>query len=287
MKLKPSLKNLVKPARLFSILAILIFLHGCQNQIEPSYKEGNIPELVKKICKEEYSLDVTTQRTGETLWIYAPLPKILNKEYGIKEDKIFDEEMSEKFRNILTTIGRVLISSDKTPDFFALVASDINIGLDYTVIASILDIKKSYAQFIPWTEANKRYVLKFNINPLAMGDTTGAHLVVYNIKLPDFLAEQIAQRIAYRFQEEGLKKFFKIDKAEGRFENDTFIFEYSIAQTAKPNQAIDIRKEILKTITYCIQTYEFKSFSLVELIDLTTQNQLIISRAAIWGRSKD
>jgi hypothetical protein len=240
--------------------------------------------MVKQICKDEYNLDVTTKRTSTTLWIYAPLNKILHKEYGLTEGKIFDEGMTDKLRNILTTIGRVLISSDNTPDFFALVASDINIGLDYTLIGCVLDIKKSYAGFIPWTEANRRYVMRFKITPEAIGDKTGQHLEAYSITLPDFLAEQIAQRIATKFQEEGLKKYFKLTKSEARFSNDAFVFEYAIERIAEPNKKIDIKNEVLNTVTYCIKTYEFRDFLLVEINDLTGKDKTLLSREAIWSR---
>ncbi len=285
MKLKLSSRNSVNPALLFSLaIFICISLYGCQNQIEPTYKEKDIPYLVKKICKDEYNLDVTTKRTPTTLWIYAPLTKILDKDYGIKEDKIFDEEISNKLRNILTTIGRVLISSDNGPEFFAFLASDINIGLDYTMIGNTLDIKKSYAGFIPWPEANRRYVIKLEVAPGAIQDTTGTHLESYNIKLADFLAEQIAQRISVQFREEERKNYFKVGKTEGKFSNNTFIFEYSIEQIAQPTKAIAIQKEILDTIAYCLKTYEFKDFTTVELKDLLTQDRIILSQAAILGR---
>lgn len=284
MRLKPSLKNLGKVALLFSFL-VAILLYGCfDNPLEPTYKEKDIPYIVEKICKDEYNLDVTTKRTTTTLWIYAPLSKILHKDYGIEEDKIFDEEMADKLRNILTTIGRVLISSDNTPEFFALLASDINLGLDYTLIGNVLDIKKSYAGFIPWTEANRRYVMKFKIAPEAIGDVTGAHLQFYDIRLTDFLAELIAQRIGAQFQEEERKKYFKIEKSEGKFSNDTFIFEYSIKRILESPKEIDMRKEILDTVAYCVKTYEFRDFSFVEINDLITQDRLILSKAAIWAR---
>jgi hypothetical protein len=278
---------LAKTALLFSLPLFCLNLSGCQCQIEPTYKERDLPYLVKQISKEEYGLDVTTQRTDNTLWIYAPLSKILSEEYGIKEDKMFDEGMTDKLRNILTTIGRVLISSDYTPDFFALVASDINLGIDYTVIGSVLDIKKSYAGIIPWTEANRRYVIRLNLAPEAVGDTAGKHLIAYDIRLADFLSEQIAQRIAVHFQEEGRKKYFKVEKSEGRFFNDAFVLEYSITQIAQPPQPADIKKEILDIITYCIKTYEFKDFSMLELTDLVRQDKLTLSKAAIWARTTD
>lgn len=288
MRLKQYLKNSEKPALLFSLtISLLISLYGCLGQIEPTYKEKDIPYLVKQICKDEYNLDVTTKRTTTTLWIYAPLSKMIHKDFGIKKDKIFDEEITDRLRNILNTIGRVLISSDNTPEFFALLASDINLGLDYTIVGSALDIRKSYAGFIPWTEANRRYVIKFELVPEAVEDTTGMHLKAYDIRLPDFLAEQIAQRISVQFQEEGLKKYFKVDKSGGRFSNGAFIFEYSIEQISKPDKEIDIGKEILNTITYCIKTYEFKDFSGVQINDLLKQDKLFLSQAAVWGRPKE
>lgn len=283
MRLKPSSKNLVKAALLFNLL-IYLNLIGCQGPIKPTYKEEDIPHLVKRISKQEYNLEVTTKRTATTLWIYAPLSKILDKDYGIIENKIFDEEMVNKLRNILTTIGRVLISSDNAPEFFALVASDINLGLDYTIIGNVLDMKKSYAEFIPWTEANRRYVVKLKVEPQAIGDITGKHLQAYDVKLPDFLVEQIAQRIGAQFQEEGRKEYFKVEESKGRFSDNTLILEYSIEQIFKPDKEIDIKNEILDIITYCIKTYEFRDFSLLEITDLVTQNKLILNRAAIWAR---
>jgi len=283
MKLKLYLKNLIKPALLFSLL-VCFLLSGCSNQIQPTYKENDIPYIVKKICKDEYGLDVITKRKTTTLWIYAPMQRILHKDYGVKKDKLFDEEVVDKLRNILTTIGRVLISSDNTPEFYTLSASDINLGIDYTLIGNVLDIKKSYSGFIPWTEANKRYVVKLRVAPEAVGDLTGAHIEAYDIRLPDFLALQIAQRVGNQFQDEFLKSYFQVEKSEGRFKDDTFYFDYSVKQITKPQNPIDIRNTILDIIAYCIKTYEFKDFSGVEITDLLTQDKLDLSQAAIWAR---
>jgi len=272
---------LARPALLLISVVSIILLSGCSSKIEPTYKEKDIPYLIKKICKEEYSLDVTTQRAGSTIWIYAPLNKILHKDYGVKEDKVFDEEVMGKMRNIITTIGRVLISSDNTPDFFVFLASDIKLGIDYTMIGSVLDIKKSYADFIPWTEANRRFVNRFKASPEAIGDTTGFHFVPYDIKTEDFLTEQIAQRIGARFQDEELKSYFKIDKSEGKFSDGVFSFAYSITQTAKPKKPVAIQNEALKIISYCLKTYEFTGFSGVSLTDLNTQNKLDLNKKAL------
>lgn len=284
MRSRASSRNSAKPALLLFSLFLIIALSGCQNPPEPSFKEKDIPYLVKKICKEEYKLDVLTARTDTTLWIYAPMEKILDKDYGIKEGKVLDEQMTDKLRNILSTVGRVLLSSNKSPEFFALWSSDINIGLDYIIIGNVLDIKKAYAESIPFTEVNKRYVMRFGLNTEAIHDTSGNHIKFYNINMPDFITQQIVQRISYRFQGETLKPYFKLEKIEGIFNNDTFILEYSLKPLANPQKAIDVLDEMLNTITYCIQTYDFKNFSQVEITNLNTKFKTVFSKARILSR---
>jgi len=257
---------------------------GCSSDIEPTYKEDDIPYQVKKICKEEYQLDVATKSTRNTLWIYAPLSKILHKEYGIKEDKIFDEEVADKLRYIITSVGRVLLSADKTPEFFVLVASDIKLGLDYTLTGSTLDTKKTYAGFLPWTEANRRYIIKFDVSPQAIGDESGRHMEAYDITMPDFLAEQIAQRISANFQDENTKGKFTIAKSTGKFEGGTFFFEYDIKPVATEAAGIDIGKKALDIVAYCLKTYEFKDFITLRVTDLDKQTTTDFGRAAILSR---
>jgi hypothetical protein len=278
---------LARPALLFSLTAFFL-ANGCSKaDIEPTYKENNIPSIIKKICREEYNLDVTTKRTGSTIWIYAPMTKMLHKDYGKEAGKIFDEELIDKLRNIIITIGRVLISSDNTPDFYCLTASDINLGIDYTLMGYVMDIKKSYAEFIPWPEANRRYVIKFQLAGEAIGDKTGAHVKTYSINLPEFLSDQIVQRVSAALQEEEVKKYFQVEKFEGRFEKGIFYFDYTIKQTAQPKEDIDITGKILNIISYCLRTYEFNDFSGVVLTDLLTQNKLDLNKAAIIDRAKE
>ncbi len=285
MRSKPSSKNSINHALLFNLLLLPYLFCGCSGRIESTYKENEIPQIVKKICKEEYKLDVFTQRANTTLWIYAPVEKILHKDYGTDKEKVFDEELLEKLRNILTTVGRVLISSDKAPEFYGLVASDINAGIDYIIVGNVLDIKKSYSGFIPWTEANRRYVIRLKMAPEAVGDSTGKHIEAYDIQLPEFLAEQIAQRVGAQFQGEDLKKYFQIEKSEGSFKAGRFIFEYSMKQVLPAPASLDPKEKIIDTITYCIRSYGFKDFSEVELSDLLTKAKLNLSRGAILARA--
>mgnify|MGYP001578301456 FL=1 len=284
MRLKLSSRNSVKAALLLFSFFLCLNLSGCQESLEPTFKEEDIPYLVKQICKDEYKLDVLTHRTETTLWIYIPFEKILHKEYGVKEGKVLDEEMTDKLRNILTTVGRVVLSANKTPEFFALWSSDVTVGLDYIIIGNVLDIKKSYAGSLPFTEANKRYVIKFTVSPEAVKDTIGMHLKFNNVRMPDFLTQQMTQTLSVKFQGEILKKYFKVEKIDGVFSNEAFILEYSIQPLLKPDKPIDVMKEILNTVTYCIKIYDFQDFARVEINDLGKQDKIVLNKPEVLAR---
>ncbi len=261
-------------------------LTGCfSSDFPPSYKETDISANIKKICREEYKLNVVPLRAGNTLWVYAPLDRLLHAEFGKNPDKVFDEEMIEKARNILTSISRVLLSSDKAPEFFVLDFADIKLGLDYSLTANLMDIKKSAAGGIPWTEANKRYVVGFEQSKMAINDTSGGHLKIYDIKLSEFLSRQIAQRVRIIFQEEPIKKYFILKGIDSGFQGNKFIFGYSVVRISEPKEKINISRKILEIITYCFKTYEFKDFSQVVIKDLSAEESSIYESKDIWARS--
>jgi hypothetical protein len=288
MKSRPYLKSSVKPALHFNLLLILLLITGCSTHIEPTYKEEDIPLHINKICKEEYNLEVSTKRSGNTLWIYAPLERIINKNYTNELDKIFDEQTSEKLRQIHSTIGRVIVSSDNVPEFYCFVASDTTeIGIDYIIIANTLDIKKSYANFIPWTEVNRRYVMKLQMNPAALGDQTGEHIEPFDIELKDFLAAQIAQRISVKLQKERFKPYFELVNIEAGLKDDIFKLAYTIKEIKPPEEKINIQKEILTIISYVLETYEFENVRSVEIEDLVNKDKWLLNRAALAAEIKD
>ncbi len=282
MRLKQFSKNSVNPALLFSLILATSFIFGCNANIEPTFKEKDIPFYIKKICKEEYRLEVTTQVVGKTLWVYAPLSRVLHKDFGKIKEKIFDEEMTNKLMNLMISIGRVLLSADKTPDFYCLAISDIGEkGVDYIIIGNVLDIKKSYAGIIPQPETNKRYVFKLEISPQAMGDTLGTHLKFYDITQAEFLARQIAQRIEARLREENLKNLYETKSVIPNFLDGRFIFIIDISKKT-PAANTDITSEALKIISAVLRDYEFKDFTEVEIRETAAAKNISVNQKALF-----
>ena len=230
-------------------------------------------------------MNVVPLRVGNTLWVYAPQPRLLHPEFGKNPDKIFDEAMIDKARNILTSISRVCLSAEKAPEFFVLVLSDINLGLDYSLTANIMDIKRSAAGGVPWNEANKRYVIGFEQEPKAIGDAKGEHLKVYSIRMRDFLSKQIGQRVRMFFQEEPVKRCFTLKEVDAGFQEDKFILQYTTERISGAKEKINIQREIVFIITYCFKTYGFNDFSRVEIRDLSEGQSSLYDKKDILSRS--
>jgi hypothetical protein len=254
---------------------ILLFLSGCR-PIKPTYTKEKIVESITSLCQQEYNIEPKVWLLGETVWIYIPLPRLLNEEIQ------FDKTMAEKINKVIMGASRVVLSMKPRPQFMVVTASDTKeYGIDYNIISWIPDIVKFQLQFISRDEFHKRTVTIVERNNRALLDVEGEHIEKKEIQLADFLAEQIAQRIAVQFQKEDLKKYFKIDVFTGKFKNDRFIFEYSISEVLKPDKKINIIKEILGAISYCIKTYEFKDFSYVEIRNLLSEDKLILDKGEV------
>ncbi|RKY38720.1 MAG: hypothetical protein DRP75_03940 [Candidatus Omnitrophota bacterium] len=181
MKSRLSLRNIGKVITLSLYLPLLV---SCA----PTYPASELSSSITEICAKE-GLGVKAKVVGKTLWVYAPLSGLvdINKGQLSKEGK-------EKIEKIALNIRRVVLSTDKTLNFYVLVASDIDIGVDYTIVGYIKDIKRVLLLDISREEYLNRILQDFRIEPQARGDKEGKHLQFMDISLRRFLAEQVCQR---------------------------------------------------------------------------------------------
>lgn len=262
---------------LILILAATLFASSCQ-PIKPTYTKEKIVESITSLCQEEYNIEPKVWLLGETVWIYIPLPHLITKEVK------WDKEVAEKINKVIMGASRVLLSMKPRPQFMVVVASDTQeYGIDYTMITWIPDIVKFQLQFISRDEFARRNVIKIEENAKALFDTEGNHIKKKEIRMGDFLAGQIAQRIYTKFGlDPKFKDYFKVENSNAIFEEETFRINASIKQIKTPPQgSIDIQKEIIKIIAYVIREYDFKDFLLVEVKNSVSNEKSIFSRAAL------
>lgn len=295
MKLKLSSKSLARAG--LKLIPLILFLSACTSSTTPTFLKENVSKAVKDICKKEYQLDVVTNLTGRTFWVYMPLENIITKSqkpekyterflvedrknqfnervlrinYLIKpvpetekqQDMSLDKSVNTKIFNVLQVIRRVLFSMDNSesknnPLFFCIVTADIANGFELKQVFHCLDLKKISYGFISQTEYQHRIVQDTEISPQIIGDREGRHLVYQDITLEDFLASQIQGRIRMKFQKPEVEK------------------------------NADIDREVSRVVSLTLNTYAFKNFSLVEMTNLATGAKIILNQTAISAGPKE
>jgi hypothetical protein len=294
MKSKLSSKSLAKVG--LKLIPFILFLSACSSSTAPSFSKENIPQAIQDICKKEYKLDVAAKLIGKTLWVYMPLEDIISKpekpdqyverfmledkrnffdqkvlkvNYFIKpvpekdkqQEMSIDKSVNEKIFNLLQVIRRVLFSMDNSkannPAFFCIVTADIKNGFEIKQVFYFLDLKKLSYGFISQTEYQHRVVQDTAMSMEIVGDKTGNHLDYREITLEEFIADQIQNRIRLKFQ--------------------------------KPEVGInaDIDKEVLKIVSYTLNTYGFKDFTLVEMENLVSGEKITLNQKAALTEPKE
>ena len=287
-------KSLVKIG--LKLLPFILFISACSSSVTPSFLKEDIVDAVKDICKKEYQLQLKIKLVGQTLWVYMPLEDIVTKsenpekyierfliedkknslsegilrvnyfikpieEKEVQQEMALDKKVNEKIFNVLQVIRRVLFSTDNSkinsPLFFCIVTADIKNGFEIKQIFHLSDLKKLSFGFISQTEYQHRIVQDTLVSLLIIGDTEGRHLDYQDITLEDFITSQIQNRIRIKFQKPEVEK------------------------------NADIDKEVLKIVTYTVNAYNFKNFTLLEMINLLNARKTIFNRAAVVGNFKN
>jgi len=293
MKSKLSSKSLAKAG--LKLFPLILLLTACNSSVRPSFLKEDITRAVKDICKKEYSLDTVTTLSGNTLWVYLPLENIVSKpdkpekyterflledqknlleekvlkvNYSVRpttekekqQEMVLDKSVNEKIFNILQVIRRVLFSmgspKQDIPQFFCIVTADIRNGFEIKQIFYFADLKKLSYSFISQTEYQHRIIQETAISAEIIGDKTGDHLKYRDITLEEFIADQIQSRIKLKFQKPEVEA------------------------------NADIDKEVLKIVAYTLEAYQFKNFSLLEILNLVTGKKIILNQTAIFADSK-
>ena len=175
MMIKPNHNKKIRTLTVASLLgfATLCWLAGCN---KASYPEEKIESAIKEICVKEYKIeDVEVKFSGKTIGVFLPLKKLFTADvrqeilsgHVANLESLFEPEPQamEQLENVLFTISRVLLSSDKEIDFYVLQATDVEAtGLQLVLMGYVPDVRRVRLWDISRNEYRKRVLheLKFN-----------------------------------------------------------------------------------------------------------------------------
>ncbi|MBI5123793.1 MAG: hypothetical protein HZA72_00040 [Candidatus Omnitrophica bacterium] len=284
---------------------LLAVLSGCRS----TYPADKIKESVIRICKEEYKVDVKVETAGKTMMIYLPLTDLMDFSFALTKSA------SDKINDVIFSAARVALSTDADYNFYCVIAHDIRMPeLQIIIIKNVDDVKRLFASDISrgeylkrmlidlrWSpQAKKEQVIKevfskmsvdprwqeqvmadfFRSEPTSLGDIGywNNRFYIKDITMPEFLAEQIANRVKIEFREDkDLKDNFLLKSAKGAYiarpDKNIFRFEIlaerSVAGVGSTLEDSDKMFEtVLSVAAQVIHGYYFKDYNALEVLDL-------------------
>ncbi|MDD5225582.1 MAG: hypothetical protein PHV97_00165 [Candidatus Omnitrophica bacterium] len=162
---------------LFFTVLCLSVLSGCGSA---TYPEARCKEALQEIALKEYNIPhIEVEFVGTTLGVFLPLDKLFSADLkeALMSGKVTDmeslfqptEEAIDKVENILFSMSRVMLSTDKKFEFYYLQATDVEkSGMDLTFIGQIDDLKRVRFWDIPRSEYRKRIIHDLHMNRAAL-----------------------------------------------------------------------------------------------------------------------
>ncbi|MBI4358268.1 MAG: hypothetical protein HY584_03120 [Candidatus Omnitrophica bacterium] len=157
-----------------SLFGLMVFvLAGCD---KATYPEAKVESAIKEICSKEYKIEnVEVKFAGNTIGVFLPLKRLFQTDIRqeilsgqvANLDSLFEPEAEamDQLENVLFTISRVLLSSDRKLDFYVLQATDVeSTGLQLVLMGYMDDVRRVRLWDISRNEYRKRVLheLKFN-----------------------------------------------------------------------------------------------------------------------------
>ncbi len=246
---------------------LLINISGCA----PTYPKDKLEESLISLCKKTYDIDVQVKLIGKNIVVFIPLNELFNSSLEILPEAV------NKIESVILSTSRILFSTDAEVDFYTIIAGDVHTtAAEVTLVRCMDDVYKFMHGWIRRDEYSKRILWQINFNTeLIQNDNFD-----FNIKettLPDFLAEQIGQRINLVLKTSIVNKA----KVSGSFIPEQELFLFSLSE--KNNQRFNkiYVPIILNIADQVLDQYKFSGFNQVAVKNELLRNSSVFEAAEL------
>ncbi|MFA5369472.1 MAG: hypothetical protein WC300_01980 [Candidatus Omnitrophota bacterium] len=253
--------------RLF-FLCLAFFNMACS----PTYPKEKIVEGVKHLCQKEYGTDVEVAVEGSTLGVRMPIEGLFDEQTFQINTKSFD-----KITGVMLSVSRVALSSDKSIDFYTVIAHDKNTpGAEVAMTRYVHDLRRFFLSDISRGEFAKRMIFDVRFNPQGVIDTWFGSFTLKQYSLLDFIIAQAGRRISDEFREnKDLLGKFKVISCEGAFTGGELVFMVDINREGLPMSEFihgkAWRDEVLEIcaqrIAHVLCVYDFRDIIGIKVIN--------------------
>jgi len=314
---------MAKKGKRFSIISFFVIAAFLLSGCGPTYPKEKLKGLLVKLCQDEYGIDVKVEERGGTLYIFMPQEHLLDYRMGILPDA------EDKLNNVLLSASRVALSTDADFKFFCIIVQDTAVPEIELVFVRYVEDMKRYLfgdisrgeyfdrmiidiKLTPQAQKEKaiRDVFKtmklddkwaqsvindyFSRNPVTSIKDVGYWLdkfFVKEISLPEFLAEQIKQRINIKYKKNlqdtlGLRLITVTYLEEGQGHFEITVEAAPQSYTMEDLSPVNI-KACLEEAAKVIYDYKFERFTVVRIFDKHFDKYIVAGRKEITDFHKN
>ena len=268
---------------LFALFSLLC-CSGCGPKY--TYPADGVAKSVEDICRKENQLTVKGLVNGKTLGAIIYVNDLTDVKGQVPK------EIHEKMGQIMQAVTRVSLSTDLPLDFCTVVIRDRKHQNELTVTRSLDDTKRANSEAIGMEESMNRTLFGQGRYPLGAKDADT--FVLKDVKLEDFLAEQIAQRIRFSFLKEDKETLDDtLDKEElanqqafvfvdGFFEHvpGAGHFRFSVL-SLKPTEARETILSVFHVVNEVLKGYHFENFKDIEMLDYVNRQKMLVDEKTL------
>ncbi len=258
---------------------VVLCAAGCDSP--PTYPKAHLVDSLQTLFQQD-QLHTAVRFVDHTLAVQLDYPGSLaqvGNQIGV------GPEFDEATRKVLTTIHRVLLSSDATADFYVLLMSDPKTpGAYLTIVRYMDDVRRTNANMLDTPEMFARTI--FELNFVGTNNLTIDQYVPRDIRLEEFLSWQIARRIQHKLtdtlQPAGAAE---VGRCGGEFRDGEFAFTLNVVPASGSVLDDATMREIFKAstteIAQVLSSYHFNDFQSVRLIYPLTGRNLVLPKARL------
>lgn len=229
--------------------------------------------MIEDLCRKEYGLDVQAKVVGKTVGAALYVNALFDEKGQIPK------EVHDHMGKVMQVVTRVALSTDLPLDFCAVYLRDRNSPGELVITRSLDDTKKANADVIGIEESINRTLFgQSRYNPST--DSEDLNFTLKEAKLPDFLADQIEQRVRFAFAKDAkgdeLTNPFALVDGTFSEKNGKRTFHFSVIGLKADDPQANILN-IFRTVNQVLEAYRFKDFDWIEIQDYLNRQKLVLS----------
>ncbi len=251
-----------------------LLISGCGPKY--TYPANSVPKSIEDINRKEFKIESSARVVGKTVGAVIYFDSLLDAKGQISK------EVHEAMGKVMQSVTRVALSTDLSLDFCTVVIRDRQHENELEITRYLDDTKRAETDAIGIEESINRTI--FGQGKYKKETEGSAGFVLKEVKLENFLTEQIVQRIRFNFSKDAIPEELPRNTilVDGLFDSApgkrSFRFSMISIKAGDPKKNIASIFDIINTV---LKGYSFQEFDKIEIQDYLNRKKLVVDRQTL------